>query len=107
MFCSDECYDNYEHSHNDSAHPYIDDYEAVRFEYIEWMRRYEEELYKFEPSKKEDLVEGIESAMEEFADYIRLAGCDGIFSMEIFQYLMALERLLDTIINWEPPKSLK
>ena len=105
VFCSDECHENYEHSPNDDSHPYIDDYHAVRFEYIEWMRSYEADLYKYGPSKKEDLVEGIESVIEEFADYIRLAGSDGVFSKEIYQYLLGLEELIDIINNWEPSKS--
>ncbi|WML54978.1 hypothetical protein RCG17_10440 [Neobacillus sp. PS3-12] len=105
VFCSDECYENYEHSLYDDSHPYIDDYDAVRFEYMEWMRSYEADLYKYGPSKKEDLVEGIESVIEEFSDYIRLEGSDGVFSKEIYHYLLALEELIDIINNWEPSKS--
>lgn len=102
VFCSDECYEEYEDSPNDFNHPYIDDYDAVRFEYIEWMKSYENDLYRYGTSKKEELIEGIESVIQEFYDYIQLAGSDGIFSMEIYQYLLALEDLKDVILKWEP-----
>ncbi|MCD8510035.1 MAG: hypothetical protein LRY73_09315 [Bacillus sp. (in: Bacteria)] len=32
VFCSDDCYEKFENSPNDMDHPYIDDYDAVRFE---------------------------------------------------------------------------
>ena len=38
VLCSDDCYDDFDGEHNDNDHPYIDDYDAVRFEYIEWMK---------------------------------------------------------------------
>jgi hypothetical protein len=47
IFCSDDCYEAYENSPNDNDHPYIDDYDYIRFEYSEWMKEYEKELYKY------------------------------------------------------------
>ncbi|MGO4889953.1 hypothetical protein ACJ2A9_19590 [Anaerobacillus sp. MEB173] len=104
LFCSDDCYEDYENSSNDFSHPYIDDYEAVRFEYIEWMKDYEDDLYKYwlyGKPKKEDLIEGIESVIEEFYDYYRLEGTDGVFSQEIYHYLLQLEDLQKVIANWK------
>lgn len=92
VFCSDECYEGYEDSPNDHDHPFIDDYDAVRFEYIEWMKSYDSFLLG--EQTKENLLEGIESVLEDFADYYRLEGSDGVFSREIYLYLLSLEELV-------------
>lgn len=104
LFCSDDCYEAYDGSPNDNDHPYIDDYDAIRFEYIEWMKDYENQLYNYwlySHPKKEELVENINDLIDEFYDYYRLEGADGTFSMEIYNYLLAFEDLKDLIINWE------
>jgi hypothetical protein len=104
LFCSDDCYEEYDNSSNDNDHPYIDDYDAIRFEYIEWMKDYKDELYNywlFGSPKKEDLVENINELIDEFYDYYRLEGTDGIFSEEIYNYLLAFEELKVLIISWE------
>lgn len=111
VFCSDDCYEEFDDSPNDHNHPYIDDYDAVRFEYIEWMKSYEDELYRFwltgEPHRS-DLLEGISSVFEEFDDYYQLEGYDGVFSREIYHYLLALEELYSLIESWVPDeKQLK
>ena len=111
VFCSDDCYELFENSPNDNDHPYIDDYDAVRSVYTIWMKRYENDLY--DPlhdgtSKKEDLIERIGSVLEEFDDYYRLEGSDGLFSEEIYTYSPALEGLQLLIENWQPEeKELK
>ncbi|MDM5326357.1 hypothetical protein [Neobacillus sp. CF12] len=92
VFCSDECYEGYEDSPNDHDHPYIDDYDAVRFEYIEWMKSYDSFLIG--EQTKENLLEGIESVLEDFADYYLLEGSDGVFLREIYHYLLSLEELV-------------
>lgn len=111
VFCSDDCYEEFDNSPNDNDHPYIDDYDAVRFEYIEWMKNYENDLYGniiFGTPKKSDLLEGIESVIDEFGDYYNLEGNDGVFSEEIYQYLLGLEELHSLIENWQPDeKELK
>lgn len=37
VFCSDECYDLFDDSPNDFKHPYIEDYEAARRIYGDWL----------------------------------------------------------------------
>lgn len=104
LFCSNDCYEEYDDSPNDIDHPYIDDYDAVRFEYIQWMKNCENKLYGYwlygYPSK-EHLIENINDFMDEFYDYYRLEGTDGIFSSEIYNYLLAFEDLKVFIENWE------
>lgn len=94
VFCSDDCYEEYDDSPNDAEHPYIDDYDAIRFEYMEWTKGYEQDLCNAisidgKPNT-EELLEGIKSVIEEFADYLRLEGKDGVFSKEIYYYLMEI-----------------
>lgn len=107
VFCSDDCYEEFDGSPSDHNHPYIDDYDAVRFEYMEWMKTYEDDLYDFwflgAPSRN-DLLEGIESVLEEFDDYYRLEGSDGVFSLEIYHYLLRFEELHAIIADWKPDK---
>ncbi len=104
LFCSDDCYEEYDDLPDDMYHPYIDDYEAVRFEYIEWMKGYEDDLYKYWlygfPRKK-NLIERIDDLIDEFYDYYRLEGADGIFSEEIYKYLLAFGELKGVIADWE------
>ncbi|MDG4658340.1 hypothetical protein P6P90_15885 [Ectobacillus antri] len=111
LFCSDDCYEAFEDSPNDMDHPYIDDYDAVRFEYMEWTGRYEQKLMSAAgrnlQAVKEELVEGIESVIEEFRDYVSLEGTDGVFSAEIYEYLQELENLTVVIERWTPGKRSK
>lgn len=105
VFCSDDCYEEYEDSPNDFDHPYIDDYEAIRFEYIEWMKDYENQLYSYwlngQP-KKGELEETIDEIIDDYYDYYRLEGSDGVFSEEIYHYLLAFKELQKIIKGWEP-----
>lgn len=105
VFCSDDCYEEFSNSPNDNDHPYIDDYDALRFEYIEFMKNYERDLYNSwfcGSPKKADLLESIQSVIDEFYDYYRLEGSDGIFSEEMYKYLLELEKLHSLIVNWQP-----
>ena len=109
VFCSDECYEEFEDSPNDHDHPYIDDYEALRFEYIHLMHNYEGNLYEAcikdqVRSIKVELLELIDSLMSEFSQYYGLEGLDGVFSKELYHYLLDLEELYSVIENWEPDK---
>ncbi|MCP8615940.1 hypothetical protein [Salirhabdus salicampi] len=104
LFCSDDCYDDYDHSPNDMDHPYIDDYEAIRFVYIDWMENYEDDLYKewlYGTPRKEELMEQLDEFLGEFMDYYGLEGRDGVFSAEIYHYVMELEQLKVVMKNWK------
>ncbi|MGB6409473.1 MAG: hypothetical protein WBF39_18515 [Planococcus donghaensis] len=105
VFCSEDCFEEFEEGPDDFDHPYIDDYEAMRRIYSEWMMNYEEDLHKsiyFGYPKKKDLIEWLDEALDPFWDYYRLEGQDGIFSAEIFQYMQELVKLQKTIRSWEP-----
>lgn len=105
VFCSDRCYEKHNHAVDDFSHPYIDDYDMIRLEYIWWMENFENELYRgYETGEpeKEELLEDLDVLFDEFYDYYRLEGEDGIFSQEIYRYLLELEGLRKTIEKWEP-----
>lgn len=107
-FCDDECYDEYFEKHeedcpDDYAHPYIDDYLAIRFEYHEWLN-WESELSRVRNggvwNAAEEMIESIDSVIEEFSDYLYSSGDDGIFSYEIYQYILKLEEIQSEIEQW-------
>lgn len=105
VFCSEYCFEEFEGGPDDFDHPYIDDYEAMRWIYSEWMMNYEEDLHKsiyFGYPKKTDLTDWLDEALDPFWDYYRLEGRDEIFSAEIFQYMQDLVKLQETIRSWEP-----
>lgn len=104
IFCSDDCYDAHDNSPNDFSHPYIDDYEAIRLEYIWWMENFENEMDKLaqaDDAEREEILEGFDALFLEFYDYYQLEGNDGVFSQEIYNYLLALEEIRVKIENWK------
>lgn len=50
VFCDDDCYDNYYEINDiecdDYSHPYIDDYEGIRSNYLDWLENWENDLNK-------------------------------------------------------------
>ncbi|MRH41536.1 hypothetical protein GH741_02470 [Aquibacillus halophilus] len=104
LFCSDDCYEEFEDSPDDIDHPYINDYEAIRYEYIQWMNNYVDDLYMYwlyGAPKKESLLEQIDDLLGEFIDFYALEGQDGVFSAEIYNYLIDFEQLQKEIRNFE------
>lgn len=105
VFCSEDCFEEFEGGPDDSDHPYIDDYESMRRIYEEWMTNYEEDLHKsiyFGYPKKSALIEWLDETLEPFSDYYQLEGQDGIFSTEIYHYMQELVKIQETIRSWEP-----
>ncbi|MTH54910.1 hypothetical protein GKZ89_16020 [Bacillus mangrovi] len=92
LFCSDDCYEDYEGSPNDFSDPYIDDYEAIRRIYIEWMQAGDEDGLS-----NGDLIELIDEILFDFRDYYRLEGSDGIFSEQIYHYLLTFEEMQEEL----------
>ncbi|MDQ0352377.1 hypothetical protein J2R98_002221 [Alkalibacillus filiformis] len=109
LFCSNDCYETYGkkvgHPMDDLNHPYIDDYEMIRLDYIRWANDLEDQLYGewvFGAPRKVDLIENINELLEEYIDYIGLEGSDGLFSQEIYDYTQQFEAMIATIRTWEP-----
>lgn len=103
IFCSDSCYEEHDNSPNDIDHPYIDDYDMIRLEYIWWMENYENELdngIETGEPEKDELLEVLDDLLLEFHDYYQLEGEDGSFSREIYRYLLELEDLRNKIEKW-------
>lgn len=105
VFCSEDCFEEFEGGPDDFDHPYIDDYESMRRIYEKWMMNYEVDLHKsifFGYPKKTDLIEWLDETLDPYWDYYRLEGQDGIFSAEIYHYMQQLVELQETIRNWKP-----
>lgn len=104
VFCSDDCYEEYGNSPNDNDHPYINDYDLLRLEYIEYMKNYKIDIYKSEfyrYPKREDYVEDLAYYLESYLEYYLLEGMDGVFSAEIYNYLIELEDLKEVYMTYE------
>lgn len=111
-FCTDNCYDKYTednvNSPNDSNHPYIDIYENIRSAYIDWLHNWEEELEKSYPDnpqyKADEVNDQIDEILHKHNDFYITKGDDGIFSQEIFLYLIKFKKLQKDILVWRPAR---
>lgn len=100
-FCNDDCYDEYiEHTEqppDDFSHPYIDDYELMRSNYLDWLEHWKSDLAHYRGAKvalkKAKMLETIDEVFEEYWDYYISEGDDGVFAKEIYLYLLKFEDL--------------
>ena len=101
-FCSDDCYEAV--PNDDDDHPYIDAYEDVRSNYIDWLLHWESDLEK-DPKPLELAVEmngKIDEVFDAYWDFYRSQGDDGVFAHEIYMYLLKFEDLQKEILQWRP-----
>lgn len=104
LFCSDFCYEKWDHPPGDYDHPYVNDYEMIRLDYMKWARSYEERLLEgyFDGSTRPRyLIEELDEVVGEYDDYWRLEGRDGVYSAEIYSYLQKFEEIRVAIQNWK------
>ena len=104
LFCSDACYEKWEHPLGDYDHPYVNDYEMIRLDYMKWARSYEERLLEgyFDGSiNPRYLIEELDEVIDEYYDYRLLEGRDGVYSEEIYSYLQKFEEIRETIQTWK------
>ena len=111
LFCSDDCHDEYTAAEEsdapeDFSHPYIDTYEMIRFNYIDWLHHWESDLEKaYEENPKFDasrFTEDIDDLINAHFDFYRTEGDDGVFAKEIYNYLLKFEDLQKKIRAWRP-----
>jgi hypothetical protein len=108
-FCNDDCYDefieNTDQPHDDSSHPYIDDYELMRSNYLDWLEHWESDLSPYNGGKlalkKGEMIETIDEVFEEYWDYYISEGDDGVFAKEIYFYLLKFEDLKKRISEYQ------
>lgn len=105
-FCDDDCYDEYieenEDAPNDFDHPYIDDYESIRSNYLDWLDNWETDLEKEQKNKGlfkvDEILDLIDEVYEDYWDYYQNEGDDGVFAREIYQYLLKFQQLQRDIL---------
>lgn len=118
LFCNDDCYDIYmsenDHAPDDHNHPYIDEYEAIRTNYIDWLDHWEKDLENafiddvYNKSGNgvlltaDEMNDKIDEVFESFFDYYQTEGDDGVFAKEIYGYLLKFENLQRKILDWRP-----
>ncbi len=116
VFCDDDCYDNYYEINDiecdDCSHPYIDDYEGIRSNYLDWLENWENDLNKL--SHHENLqyevfkmLDTIDEVYDAYWDYYKTEGDDGVFAREIYLYLLKFEELQKEIVQWRPEQHLR
>ncbi|KGR73543.1 hypothetical protein [Ureibacillus manganicus] len=111
VFCSDDCYDVFPHSMDDTAHPYIDDYEGIRTNYLDWLQNWQVDLQSTYPNKYplhavDEMNDKIDEVFETYLDYYQTKGDDGVFANEIYQYLLKFEELQNKILHWRPERKI-
>ncbi|WP_423409059.1 hypothetical protein AABM38_02955 [Heyndrickxia sp. MSNUG] len=108
FFCNDDCYDEYidptEQPPDDFSHPYIDDYELMRSNYLDWLEHWESDLVHYKGAKlalkKTEMLETMDEVFEEYWDYYISEGDDGVFAKEIYFYLLKFEDLKKKINHY-------
>jgi hypothetical protein len=96
IFCNDDCYEDYmndnEDAPDDNSHPYIDDYAGIRFEFLEFLKDFQELDYF--PAERniqyelDGMLDAIDSVLLEYQHYYFTEGEDGIFAKEIYSYYL-------------------
>jgi hypothetical protein len=107
LFCSEDCLDNFMESNDISyaPHPYEDQYLSIRRDYIELLENWEERLSSTEnylEAEVDEIYEEIDKSIEEYYDFIRSEGDDGVYAWEIYQYTRKLKDLQQKIFAWRP-----
>ena len=89
VFCHDDRYNPYYESHecHDKIHPYIDDYELIRSNYLDWLENWEIDI-NVDPEccnlqhHADDILDKIDEVYEAYGDYLYTEGDDGVFARE-------------------------
>lgn len=110
VFCGDDCYEEFmcdnDDAPDDDAAPYIDDYACIRMEYIDFIKSGKSDLNETRSDKLslkiDDMLDLIDSFFDEYFDYYRTEGDDGVFAREIYLYLLKFEKLQKQLIEWRP-----
>jgi hypothetical protein len=111
IFCGDDCYDCYYEENglvcNDWKHPYIDDYELIRSNYLDWLGNWESGLdvdpeFNNIQHHVDDLLDKLDEVYEEYWDYFKTEGNDEVFAREIYMYLLKFQQLQDKLLRWRP-----
>lgn len=110
VFCGDDCYEEFwvksDDPPDDTVHPYIDDYECIRLEYIDYLENWESDLNAAPPEKLllkiDDILDAMDTLFDEYFDYYLTEGDDGVFAHEIYSYLLKFDKLQKQIIQWHP-----
>lgn len=115
VFCDDDCYDNYYETHEiiceDWEHPYIDDYESIRSNYLDWLDNWESEV-DLDPEwnnlqhQVDKVLDRIDEVFVAYRDYYQMEGDDGVFAREIYLYLLKFEELQKKILQWRPEREV-
>ena len=112
VFCGDDCYALFmsesADAPNDFDHPYIDDYELIRSDYIEWLENWESDLNSITNKKIllkiDEMLDTIDEVFNYYWDYYKTGGDDGVFAREIYLYLLKFEELQKQMLKWRPKR---
>ena len=113
VFCDDDCYNNFYETHEckDTLHPYIDDYESIRSNYLDWLENWENDI-NVDPEcnnlqhHADDIFDKIDEVYEAYGDFLYTEGDDGVFAREIYLYLLKFQDLQKEILRWRPNREI-
>jgi hypothetical protein len=113
VFCDDDCYEAFfeeNDSCGDDGHPYIDDYESIRSNYIDWVENWENDLVTYTGKrlmlKIDEMLDTLDEVFDCYGDYYRSEGDDGVFAREIYFYLLKFIDLQKVILQWRPKRKV-
>jgi hypothetical protein len=112
VFCDDDCYEAYyeENDSGDDDHPYIDDYESIRSNYIDWVEHWENDLVTYTGKrlmlKIDEMLDTLDEIFDCYGDYYRSEGDDGVFAREIYFYSLKFIDLQKVILQWRPNRKV-
>ncbi|WP_080831878.1 hypothetical protein [Cohnella massiliensis] len=106
-YCSEDCMEQYMEANDISfpPYPYEDTYLMLRNSYIELLDGWESTLNRATIDLEDavdELMEEIDSLIEDHYDFILSEGDDGPYAWEIYQYTNKLKELQQRIFAWRP-----
>jgi hypothetical protein len=113
VFYNDDCYNHFYETHEckDILHPYIDDYESIRSNYLDWLENWEHDI-NVDPERNnlqyhaDDILDKIDEVYEAYRDFLYTEGDDGVFAREIYSYLRKFQDLQQKILLWRPEREI-
>ena len=107
--CTAECYEQFEEQIQTTLHLNIDDYEAIRRIYTDWLSSWQVTFQQAYPegntqTVSDELLDQLDADLSQFDNYLS-EGDDGVFAQEIYRYYCLLQQIRKKILQWRPERT--